>query len=78
MAINSVQINIENPKQVLFKSKNEYVSYLDAQVPVDTEDKVHPLPPQGHLIHDDFKSAFKYYFEDIKYDFKSLKNAVSG
>ncbi|MBE7702510.1 MAG: hypothetical protein E7Z89_00510 [Cyanobacteria bacterium SIG28] len=77
MAINPIQININNTKSVSFKKK-EYKSYLQAEGAVDTTNNVKPLPGKGHLIHDGISNKVKYFFKDIAYDFKSIKNAFNG
>ena len=77
MAINPMQINFNNTKSVSFQKK-EYKSYLQAEGAVDTTNNVKPLPGKGHLIHDGFSNKVKYFFKDIAYDFKSIKNAFNG
>lgn len=52
--------------------------YREATGTITTEDKVHPLPPQGHLVDDTLAESTKYFFKDIGYDFKSVKNGYLG
>ena len=80
MTIRPVQLNIENSKSTSFmrKQKEEYKSYLLANEKVETQDKVKPLPGQGHLIHDSLGNGVKYFFKDIAYDMKAVKDGVLG
>ncbi len=78
MAMNTVQLNINKPIQPSTKEKKPVKPYLEAQGAISTEDKVHPLPPQGHLIHDSLGNSVKYFFKDIGYDMKSVKNGFNG
>ena len=78
MAINPVQMNIKSNVNFLQNGKKEHKYYLEAEGAVSTKDNVHPLPPQGHLIHDNFSNSIKYYFKDRAYDYKSLKNGIKG
>ena len=64
MAMNTVQLNINKPIQPSTKEKKPVKPYLEAQGAISTEDKVHPLPPQGHLIHDSLGNSVKYFFKD--------------
>ena len=77
MAINPIQLNL-NSQQPLFKEKKVVKPYLEAQGAIDTTDNVHPLPPQGHLIHDNLGNGVKYFFKDYAYDLKSVKNGIKG
>ena len=78
MKMNAIQFNINKNKYTSFKQNEVKNSYLNAQGAVNTEDKIKPLPPQGHLIHDNAGNSVKYFFKDIGYDFKSLKNGING
>ena len=75
MAIQPVQLNknIQNPG-----FKQDYKSYLEADGTIKTDNNVKPLPPKGHLVDDDFGSSVKYFFKDIGYDMKSVKNGFNG
>ena len=77
MAIQSVQLTTE-PKNPSLKQKKEHLPYLEAEGTISTENLVKPLPPKGHLIHDSIGNSIKYYFKDIAYDMKSLKNGFNG
>ena len=78
MKMNPVQFNINNKFRPSFKKNDGRNSYLDAEGAVNTQNYVKPLPPQGHLIHDDFNNSIKYFFKDIQYDLKSIKNGING
>ena len=78
MALNPVQLNNNTQIQPSTQNKKAVKPYLSAQGAVPTEDKIHPLPPQGHLIHDSFGNSVKYFFKDIGYDFKSIKDGFNG
>ena len=77
MTIKPIFINIDNKNTLSFKKK-EYKSYLEAEGAVDTQNNVKPLPGKGHLIHDTFANKVKYFFKDIAYDMKSVKNGFNG
>ncbi len=76
--MNTVQLNMNTQIQPSRKEKKVVKPYLEAQEVVKTENNVHPLPPQGHLIHDNVGNSVKYFFKDIGYDMKSLKNGFNG
>lgn len=76
MAIRPIQFNIE--KTPSFKQKDGYKSYLEAEGAIKTNDKVKPLPPQGHLVHDKLGQGTKYFFKDIAYDIKAVKDGFVG
>lgn len=76
--MNTVQLNMNTQIQPPKKDKKAVKPYLEAQEVIKTEDNVHPLPPQGHLIHDNVGNSVKYFFKDIGYDMKSLKNGFNG
>lgn len=78
MAIFSVQTNINTRLQPSFKENRVVKPYMEAEGVVSTDDKVHPLPPQGHLIHDNPRNKVKYFFKDIEYNIKSVKNGYNG
>lgn len=78
MAMNTIQINTNTLVQPPLKEKKATKSYLSAEGAIATEDKIHPLPPQGHLIHDNLENSVKYFFKDLEYDFKSVKNGFNG
>ena len=60
------------------RSRREVKPYREADRPISTGTRVKPLPPQGHLIDDDFQSGVKYFFKDIGYDLKSVKDGYLG
>ena len=76
MTILPIQVNLNN-NNVLFKNK-KYVNYLEANEVVETSGNVKPLPPKGYLIKDNIFSSTKYFFKDIGYDFKAIKDAFQG
>ena len=76
MTIQKIQLNTQiNP---LFRQQKEYKSYLEAENPVNTENNVKPLPPKGHLVDDTITTGTKYFFKDIGYDMKSVKEGYLG
>lgn len=78
MATNSLLINPNTKIQTAFKEKKVPESYLKAEGAINTDDKIKPLPPQGHLIHDNVGNSIKYFFKDRAYDLKSVKNGFLG
>ncbi len=78
MAVTPICAKIENQNQPSLKQKKVAPSYLQATGAVHTEDLVKPLPGKGYLIHDNLGSGIKYFFKDIAYDMKSLKNGIKG
>ena len=79
MAIQPVQMNIDTTKsQQPVRQKKVVKPYLEAEGAVSTETLVKPLPPKGHLIKNDLKTGVKYFFNDIAYDAKSIKNGFNG
>ncbi len=77
--MNPIQVNLNTQSQSsTLKEKKIVKPYLEAEGAVSTIDNVHPLPPQGHLIHDSFANSVKYFFKDIGYDMKSVKNGFNG
>jgi len=79
MAIQPVQINLDNTKsQQPSKPKKVVKPYLEAEGAIATDNLVKPLPPKGHLIKSDLKNGVKYFFNDIAYDMKSVKNGFNG
>lgn len=78
MKMNTIQININKQTPPSFKEKKASMPYLSAQGAISTEDKVRPLPPQGYLINDNIGTSIKYFFKDIGYDMKSIKNGFNG
>ena len=71
-------VNLNNNKTLSFKEKKEYRPYLEADELITTENKVKPLPPKGHLVADNPISGTKYFFKDIGYDLKALKDGYKG
>lgn len=78
MTMNVVQTNINTPIQPSYKEKKAVKPYLKAQGAVDTQNNVHPLSPQGYLINDNIGTSIKYFFKDIGYDIKAIKNGFDG
>ena len=76
MTLNPIQVNLNN--NVSFSQKKRTMSYLDAKGAVNTDNQVKPLPPQGYLIHDNLGSKIKYFFKDIGYDLKAVKDGFKG
>lgn len=68
MAITPVQQNIDKPQ----------VTYRDAKTPIKTNNLVHPLPAEGHLVHDTLLSIPKFWLKDIAYDVKAVKDGIRG
>ena len=66
MAIAPVQPNIE------------IKTYRDATTPIKTKGLVHPLPAEGHLVHDTLLSVPKFWLKDIAYDMKAVKDGFAG
>lgn len=80
MAIQPIQNTLNTTsKQTSFKRQEKEVKpYLAANEKVTTENNVKPLPAQGHLIHDSFGNGIKYFFKDIAYDVKAVKDGFTG
>lgn len=76
MSINPIQLNKENYNSPNFKQEKK--SYLEAEGAVRTKKKIKPLPPKGHLVNDDIKTSTKYFFKDIEYDVKAVKDGIKG
>lgn len=74
----SVQEKYNNYKAPMFKQHRETESYLNKESTVDTNNLTHPARPQGHLVNDSFENSFKYFFKDIKYNLKSVKDGFNG
>ena len=68
MAITPVQQNIDTPK----------TTYRDAKTPIKSAHLTHPLPAEGHLVHDSLLSVPKFWLKDIAYDMKAVKDGLSG
>ena len=78
MTINPIQVNQNTKSQPSVKQKRVVTPYLEAKGAIDTTKNVKPLKPQGHLVKDDLVSGTKYFFKDIAYDMKALKNGING
>lgn len=79
MLVQSFQFNTKNNTlHPSLKQKKEHKSYLEASNRIITSENVKPLPGEGHLIHDSATQSVKYFFKDIDYDFKSIKNSYKG
>ncbi len=76
MAIQPVQFNreITNDSQSMRAVK----PYREAEGAVSTKNLVKPLPPKGHLVDDNLGTGIKYFFKDIGYDMKSVKDGFKG
>ena len=70
MAVNPIQLNTDNTKH--------HKPYRDAKNTVKTDGMVKPLRPEGHLVDDSLGSKTRYFFKDIAYDMKSLKDGWQG
>ena len=75
MEIRKIQLNHLN--NLNFKRK-EVKPYLEAEGAVDTTGLVKPLPPKGHLVKDNLGNSVKYFFKDIGYDLKAVKDGFTG
>lgn len=79
MVVQPIQVNLDNTKsQPSLKQRKVVKPYLQAGEKILTEQNVKPLPGQGYLIHDNPISSVKYFFKDIAYDLKSLKDGYQG
>ena len=67
MAIQPInqQLNTRTNQTSFKKQEKEVRPYLEANEKVTTDNLVKPLPPQGHLIHDNLGNGIKYFFKDI-------------
>ena len=68
--------NLNRPNVTTFKREDK--QYLKADSKVSTENNVKPLDGKGHLVHDTALNKTKYFFSDIAYDCKSIKNGING
>ena len=59
-------------------NKNIHKPYIEAQGAVKTTNNVKPARPEGHLIDDSLGSKTKYFFKDIAYDMKAMKDGWQG
>lgn len=78
MVIHTIQISDNTKSQPSLKQKKVIKPYLEASEKVSTTNNVKPLPGQGHLIHDNPVSKVKYFFKDIAYDLKAVKDGYQG
>lgn len=79
MAIQSIQANFDTNKSQSGLGKKKVVKpYMEAEGAIDTSKQVKPLPPQGYLVKDDFASGIKYFFKDMAYDAKAVKDGFQG
>ena len=78
MAINPIQVKFGNNSGTSSIKKKQSESYLDAKGAISTKDNVKPLPPKGYLIKDNLGSSIKYFFKDMGYDFKAVKDGYKG
>jgi len=75
MSIKAIQFNSNTNTDLNTKPVK---SYRAAEGTITTEKNIKPLPPQGHLVDDNLKTGIKYFFKDISYDMKSVKNGCLG
>jgi len=75
MTIRPIQLNINFKAD---SSEKNVKPYLEAEGRVGTKKRTKPLPPEGYLVDDNLITGTKYFFKDIKYDIKSLKNGYIG
>ncbi len=68
MAISPIQQNTE------LKQK----TYRDANKPIKSSNLSHPVPAEGHLVHDSLVSIPKFWMKDIAYDIKAVKDGLNG
>lgn len=78
MTVNSIQATQNTKSQPSTKQKKVIKPYIKAEGAVSTTNNVKPLPPQGHLVKDDLASGTKFFFKDIAYDMKALKDGFQG
>ena len=78
MTIRAIQINENKNKQLAFKNSQVKTPYLEATGAINTANNVKPLHPQGYLVDDGFFSGVKYFFKDMAYDAKAVKNGILG
>ena len=74
----SQQLNTKTNQTSFKKQEKEVRPYLEANEKITTENKVKPLPAEGHLIHDSFGNGVKYFFKDMAYDAKAVKDGFTG
>ncbi len=75
MAIQAIQLN---NNQVDSQQTRVIKPYREAEGAIKTKKRVKPLPPKGHLVDDNIATGTKYFFKDIAYDMKSIKNGYTG
>ena len=79
MAIQPIQnLNTKSTNPSFKKQEKEVKPYLESNEKIRTEKNVKPLPAEGHLIHDDFGNGVKYFFKDMAYDAKAVKDGFTG
>ena len=59
-------------------NKNIHKPYIEAQGTVKTTNNIKPSRPEGHLVDDSLGSKTKYFFKDIAYDMKAMKDGWQG
>lgn len=79
MAIDPVKLNNPNTQiNPSLEPKKEHKPYIEAEGTITTDGLVHPLPPKGHLVNDNLWTGIKYFFGDIGYDMKSVRDGFKG
>ena len=79
MVVQPIKSNFEQTKsQPTLKQKKVVKPYLEAKQLITTNNNIKPLPGEGHLIYDNPISKVKYFFKDMAYSLKSLKNGYNG
>ena len=58
--------------------KKTHTPYIEATGAVKTTNNIKPARPEGHLVDDSLGSKTKYFFKDIAYDMKALKDGWQG
>ena len=71
MAIQPVNTSTEN-------TNSRHKHFREATTPVKTDNLKKPLKPEGHLVNDNPVQAVKYFFKDISYDIKAVKDGFQG
>ena len=76
MVIRSIQFNTKATTPSFKREKAK--SYLEVEGSINTTRNVKPLPPKGHLVSDNVFTGVKYFFKDIAYDMKAIKDGFQG
>ena len=80
MAIQPInqQLNTKANQTSFKRQEKEVRPYLSANEQIKTDSNVKPLPAEGHLIHDSFGNGVKFFFKDMAYDVKAVKDGFTG